>query len=409
MREMGQKSKDASFKMARATTEQKNRALEALIAQLVANETRVLGANLEDLAEGREKGLGEALLDRLSLQNRIPALIGDIRQVISLGDPVGETFDEEVLPNKLVRLKQRVPIGVLGVIYESRPNVTLDISALAIKSGNAAVLKGGSESHRTNEVLACLVQNALEEVGLPRAAVQLIPGKGRALVQELLKMNEFIDLIIPRGSAELQEFCRLNSSIPVITGGVGICHLFVDVSANVEKSLQVIFNAKTQRPTVCNALDTILVHQEIAESFLPKVAETLRGVELRLDAKAHAILGEGHLHAGTDDWDTEWMSLVLGVKVVANLEEAVDHIQRHSRGHSDGILTEDKMSAEQFVREVDSAAVYVNASTRFTDGGQFGLGAEVAVSTQRLHARGPMGLRELTVYKWVVRGDYQIR
>lgn len=298
------------------------------------------------------------------------------------------------------------------MIYESRPNVTLDISALSIKSGNCAILRGGSETLNTNKVLIQIVQSSLSSVGLPHNAIQLITNTDRNEVKELLQMHEYIDLIIPRGSAVLQEFCREHSTIPVVTGGVGICHLFVDESADVNRSLDVIVNAKTQRPTVCNALDTILVHASIATVFIPKVVAKLNnlGVCFRLDPKSFALVQDPSCSlAEMQDWSTEWLSLVLGIKVVENLDEAIDHIHVHSTGHSDGILTGRTDNAERFVKEIDSAAVYVNASTRFTDGAQFGLGSEVAISTQKLHARGPMGLKELTSYKWVVRGDYQVR
>jgi len=304
------------------------------------------------------------------------------------------------------------------VIYEARPNVTVDVAALALKSGNAVILRGGSETLRTNRALVRVIRAVLEGHGLPPDAVQFIDSPERALVLELLKLHEYVDIIIPRGGEGLHRFCRENSRIPVITGGIGICHIFVDESANLEAALPVIHNAKTQRPSVCNALDTLLVHHAIAADFLPRVVAHLApaGVTFRADPAARACLDglDPTLSAlvapaGADDFDTEWMSLVLGLKVVADLDEAIEHTNAHSLGHSDSILTADAAHAARWVDEVDSAAVYVNASTRFTDGNQFGLGAEVAISTQRLHARGPMALRELTTYKWVVVGDYHIR
>jgi glutamate-5-semialdehyde dehydrogenase len=348
----------------------------------------------------------------------------DLGEVVRLPDPVGERFDATGLANGLRVSKQRVPIGVLGVIYEARPNVTVDIAGLAVKTGNAAILRGGSETIRSNTALASLIHQALVENGLPAEAVQLVTDPDRRWVLELLRLHEYVDLIIPRGGAGLHRFCRENSRIPVITGGIGICHLFVDDSADLEASLDVLFNAKVQRPTVCNALDTVLIHRAVAGRFLPRVVERLRvgGVTFRADETAASYLAVGADHggasggllegvypAGPQDFDTEWLSLVLGLKVVSGLDEAIAHIAAHSTGHSDGILTGDSDHAARFVAEVDSAAVYVNASTRFTDGGQLGLGAEVAVSTQRLHARGPMGLRELTTYKWVVEGNYHVR
>lgn len=412
LNKMAQAAKAATFGMAKASLEQKNRALEALIQNLHKHRETILQANREDRSLATANGLSAPLLERLSLENRLEGIIQDIGQVIRLPDPVGEWFDEQILPNQLRIAKCRTPIGVLGVIYESRPNVTLDITALTIKSGNSALLRGGSETVHTNRKLVEVIQQSLAAAGLPLEAIQCVANSDRAEVKALLQLHESIDLIIPRGSAALQQFCREHSKIPVVTGGIGICHLFVDESADLERSLQVILNAKTQRPTVCNALDTLLVHAAIAPHFLPMVVERLGKAEVafRLDPKAWEFAqGPSCQLAGSSDWDTEWLSLVLGIKVVADLNEAIDHIQLHSTAHSDGILTESRQNAERFTREVDSAAVYVNASTRFTDGGQFGLGAEVAISTQKLHARGPMGLKELTSYKWVVRGDYQVR
>lgn len=411
---MAHMAKQLTPQMATASLKQKNHFLEALIHNLKTGQEEILKANAQDISQGKKHELSDALLERLSLTNKIEGIIHDIEQILLLPDPIGEKFDGRLLPNQLYIAKYRTPIGVLGVIYESRPNVTIDISALTIKSGNCALLRGGSETLHTNQVLVALIQQALASSGLPPKAIQLIASADRAQVKEMLQLDEAIDLIIPRGSTALQEFCRRNSTIPVIIGGAGVCHLFVDETADLDRSLKVILNAKTQRPTVCNALDTLLVHATIAPSFIPKVIETLapQQVAFRLDQAAWNLVQPQHPScqlADNDAWDSEWLSLVLGIKVVANIKEAIDHIQLHSQGHSDGILTEDSSHAERFIKEVDSAAVYVNASTRFTDGGQFGLGAEVAVSTQKLHARGPMGLKELTSYKWVVQGDYQIR
>lgn len=405
-------AKAATFKLAQASSEQKNQVLYAIVENIKSSRQAILEANKKDLEAAEKKGLEAPLLERLSLENRLDGIIHDILEVSKLPDPVGAVFDEQVLPNQLHLSKQRTPIGVLGVIYESRPNVTLDIGVLAIKSGNCALLRGGSEALNTNKVLTHQIQKALEAQGLPKEAVELIPLSDRNLVLEMLRLHDMIDLIIPRGSAELQAFCRDHSTIPVITGGVGICHLFVDESADLTRSLNVVLNAKVQRPTVCNALDTLLVHAAVADRFIKMVVETLGslGVSFRLDPKAAKLVSSPTCRLATDhDWSTEWLSLVLGIKVVENLDEAIAHIHRYSTFHSDGILTENRHHADQFIREVDSAAVYVNASTRFTDGAQFGLGAEVAISTQKLHARGPMGLKELTTYKWVVKGDYQVR
>jgi len=324
-------------------------------------------------------------------------------------------FESGALQNGLKTRKVRVPLGVIAVIYESRPNVTIDVASLALKSGNAVILRGGSETIHSNRILAEGIRAALVGAGIDPAAVQFIDDPSRELVSQLLKMHRYVDMLIPRGGAGLHTYCRENSIIPVITGGIGICHLFVDKSADLEKSIDVIRNAKIQRPSVCNALDTVLVHKDIASDLVPRLTDVLRqdGVSFRVEEDLIQDLGikadEIVQTSGPDDFDTEWLSLVLGIRQVSGLDEAIAHIAAHSTGHSDGILTGDEENAKRFTHEVDSAVVYVNASTRFTDGGQLGLGAEVAVSTQRLHARGPMALRELTTFKWVVEGDYQTR
>ena len=411
-----QSAKQASRGLALLPAEQKDRALENLADWLVANIALITDANQQDVADGHEAGLTDALIDRLTLTPaRIQDMAADLRHVISLPDPVGEVFEEKTLDNGLSLRKQRIPLGVLAVIYESRPNVTVDVAALALKSGNAVILRGGSETIRSNRVLVGGIHDSLHAAGISPDVVQFIDDPDRALVNQLLKMHEYVDMLIPRGGAGLHRFCRENSSIPVITGGIGICHLFVDESADLEKCLPLIRNAKIQRPTVCNALDTVLVHRKLAADFIPRLVEYLKkdGVTFRVDAdflKDSGLAEDASVQAaGPQDFDTEWLSLVLGIKVVGRLDEALAHITAHSTGHSDGILTENAEHAARFTNEVDSAAVYVNASTRFTDGSQFGLGAEVAISTQRLHARGPMALRELTTYKWVARGDYLVR
>lgn len=412
---MAEAAKNATLQMASARSAQKNAAIIGIIDLLRKHSESILAANREDIENAKSKGLNDSMIDRLSLQGgRLEGIISDLNHVLDLPDPVGETFDKKKI-DQLEIVKYRTPIGVLGVIYESRPNVTIDVAALAIKSGNCALLRGGSETLKTNAALVKVIQESLAIVGLPDSAIQFIASPDRTLVKKMLKLHDYLDLIIPRGGAALHTFCRENSSIPVITGGIGICHLFVDSSALLEKALPVIFNAKTQRPTVCNALDTLLVHEDVAKKFIPAVVSNLRkaGVSFRLDPKSWKILKkaekEGCLQAEPDDWDTEWLSLILGIKVVKNMDEALEHIHVHSSGHSDGILTENAKNASLFIREINSAAVYVNASTRFTDGGQLGLGAEVAISTQKLHARGPMGLKELTTYKWVIKGNYTSR
>ena len=420
LKQIGKAVRAASRQMAGADSETKNRALRAMAALIEQDREAIVAANNLDSEAARASGMSDSLVDRLILNGkRLAALSSDLLRVAELPDPVGEQFDRTVLPNGLELWKQRVPLGVVGVVYESRPNVTIDVAGLVIKTGNAAILRGGKESIHSNRILAEVARKALAQSGLPVDAVQFIDNPDRALVLELLHLQEFVDIIIPRGGEGLHRFCRGNSHIPVITGGIGICHIFVDESADLEKALAVIHNAKTQRPSVCNALDTLLVHRSVAADFLPRAVKHLApaGVTFRADESAAPYLKNllpGELRdsvhpAAKDDFDTEWMSLVLGLKVVDSLDQAIAHTNAHSMGHSDSILTEDGGSAARWINEVDSAAVYVNASTRFTDGGQFGLGAEVAISTQRLHARGPMGLRELTTYKWVGKGEYHVR
>jgi len=410
------RSKNASRVMMSVSTEQKNKALEKIADHLWSERKEILAANAQDGSAARSAGISSALLDRLLLdEKRLSAIVEDLRNVAKLPDPVGEIFEAQEMPNGLSVYKQRVPLGVLGVIYEARPNVTVDVAGLALKSGNCVILRGGSETIRSNRALVGAIQRGLSGTAIPEDAIQLIADTDRGLVLELLQMDRYINMIIPRGGAGLHEFCRQNSRIPVITGGIGICHLFVDESANLERAIEVIRNAKIQRPSVCNALDTCLIHKAIAAQFLPRLVQHLStdGVTFRAEEKAWTIL-KGSFFTGVQpsgelDFDTEWLSLVLGLKVVNDLGEAIDHIAAHSTAHSDGILTENKEHAALFLNQVDSAVVYVNASTRFTDGSQLGLGAEMAISTQRLHARGPMGLKELTTYKWIVQGDYHIR
>jgi glutamate-5-semialdehyde dehydrogenase len=419
LKEMGLAARASFRQMANASTAMKNQVLFTLASLLEISRDNVLTANHADVKAAHASGMNDALIDRLVLNgNRLDGLAADLRRLAELPDPIGERFDRTVLPNKLKLCKQRVPIGVLGVIYESRPNVTVDVAGLAVKTGNAVIMRGGKETIHSNRTLVQLAQKALSEAGLPDTAVQFIDNPDRDLVLALLKLHEYVDLIIPRGGASLHNFCRENSRIPVITGGIGICHIFVDESADLDKSLPVIYNAKTQRPSVCNALDTLLVHQSVAPSILPRTIEFLRpaGVTFRAHETAVPFLAPAGQDlpssvqlAGPNDFDTEWMSLTLGLKVVTSIDEAIDHANAHSMGHSDCILTENEANAARWVNEIDSAAVYVNASTRFTDGGQFGLGAEVAISTQRVHARGPMGLKELTAYKWVAEGNYHVR
>ena len=413
---IGMEVKRSSRQLALVSTQKKNDFINDLAEKIIQQQDMILEANQVDISAGRKAGLAESLIDRLVLTPaRLQAMAADLREISLLPDPVGEIFDRQVLDNGLIVHKQRVPLGVVAVIYESRPNVTVDVCALAIKSGNAVILRGGSEAIHSNKALVEVIQAALRDNNLPADAVGFIDDPDRQLVLELLKMHETIDMVIPRGSAALHNFCKENSMIPVIVGGIGICHLYVDESADLQTALKVIHNAKTQRPTVCNALDTVLVHTQICQAFLPQLVSHLAkdGVSFRADVQAYQILEATNrgsvLPAGALDFDTEWLSLILGIRIVSTLEEAIAHIAAHSTGHSDGILTGSQENAAKFIAAVDSAAVYVNASTRFTDGAQLGLGAEVAISTQRLHARGPMGLRELTTYKWVIVGEGQVR
>lgn len=416
MEEIGKRAKAASKLLARATTEQKNNTLLALADGLIACQGEILRANAIDIENAKARGVEAYFVDRLTLNPaRLQSLVSDARNVAALPDPVGEQFDHTTLPNGLRLHKRRVPLGVLGVIYEARPNVTTDIASLALKSGNAAILRGGSDNLNSNRALLSVIHAAMQANGLLLDAVQLIEDTDRARIMDLLKLNDYVDLIIPRGGAALHRLCRDNSTIPVITGGMGINHIYVDETADQAKAVEIIFNAKTSKPTVCNALGTLLVHHDIAESFLPKVTARLaeKQVALRCDERTFSILNFQLSIAqranDTTDWDTEWLALVLGVKVVDSLDEAIAFIHAHSMEHSDGICSQDPEHIARFLNEVDSSAVFANASTRFNDGGQFGLGAEVAISTQRVHARGPMGLRELTSYKWVCEGDGHIR
>lgn len=410
---MGIAAKDAAFHLATASTAQKNKALAIIADELEANAATILEANAKDIELGREAGLTDALLDRLLLnEERLTGIANDVRNVISLNDPVGSEMDSKVLENGMSLSRRRVPLGVVGVIYEARPNVTIDIAALCLKTGNASILRGGKETFFSNMELVKVIQSALEKAELPAASVQYIEKPDRELVSQLLKLDDYVDMIIPRGGAGLHKMCKENSTIPVIIGGFGISHIFVDESADLEKSVDVVENSKVQRPSACNSLDTLLVHEAVAEAFLAKLTQRLAGkVTLVADASAKSLLAgfEDQRDAVEGDFDTEWLSYTLGVKVVADVAEAIDHMRVHNASHSDAIMTNSLESSERFINSVGSAAVYVNASTRFTDGAQFGLGAEVAVSTQKLHARGPMGLEELTSYKWVGKANYLVR
>ncbi len=416
LEEKGRAAKAASKKLAFLSTEIKNKALLSIADAIIARQGEILSANKLDYEESEASGMSAAMLDRLMLSpSRLEAIAQDVRTVASLPDPVGEVIEERTLPNGLQLSKKRVPLGVIGAIYESRPNVTVDISVLCLKSGNAVILRGGKEALRSNLALARAVQEAAYTAGVPQGAVQIIESTDRALVDHMLKMKDTIDLLIPRGGASLIKSVAEKAAMPVITGGIGVCHTYVDKSANLNKAVAIAYNAKVQRPTVCNALDTLLVHAEIAPRCLPLIAQewAKAGVEMHCDERALSILKPipslKLAPAKAEDWGREFLALIAAIKVVDSLDEALQHIERYGSGHSEAIVAEDKSAVTRFLNEVDAACVYANASTRFTDGGQFGLGAEIGISTQKFHARGPMALRELTSYKWIIIGDGHVR
>ncbi len=413
---LGKAAKTVSRRLASSSGGRRNLAIQKIATALIDSEQKIISENSKDISKGRSKGLSEAMLDRLIItKESIHGMSSDALRVVSLDDPVGEMIEMKTMENGLQVGRKRVPLGVIGVIYESRPNVTVDISVLCLKSGNAVILRGGSEAFYSNQILAKVIRDAVLEAGLPKDSIQIVQSTDRKLVSEMLNLDQYIDLMIPRGGQDLVNMVASESKMPSITGGVGVCHTYVDSEASLDMAVEVVNNAKVQRPSVCNALDTVLVHSSLAPDYLPRMAETfaVAGVELRCDIRALSILGPREdirvVPAKDEDWDTEHLSLIAGVKIVDSLEEAINHIENHGTGHSDAIITENYSTADRFVREVDSSAVMVNASTRFNDGGQFGLGAEVAISTNKMHARGPMGLKEITSYKWVVLGNGHIR
>ena len=412
----GQSARIASRQLARLSTGVKNQALNTLAGLLESDAEELLKANAEDCDEARANGLSDAMIDRLLLTpERLHGTAAEQRKIAALPDPVGESIEMNTLPNGMVVGRRRVPLGVVASIYESRPNVTVDIFGLCFKSGNACLLRGGKEALRSNKALISLIRQALREAGAPEGAVQFVDNPDRELVDAMLKMDQYIDLIVPRGGAGLVRFVGENATMPAVTGGVGVCHTYVDRAADLDMAANVTINAKVRRPYICNALDTLLVHSAIASEGLPRIAAglTASGVELHCDNRVLTILGPDA--AGTiqpaeeEDWGREFLAMAAAVKVVDSMDEALEHIETYGSGHSEAIITEDYSAAMRFLDEVDAAAVYVNASTQFTDGGQFGLGAEVGISTQKMHARGPMGLKELTSYKWVIMGNGQTR
>ncbi|MGU7937613.1 glutamate-5-semialdehyde dehydrogenase [Streptococcus suis] len=392
-----------------ATTEQKNQALSAMADQLVAQSEAILAGNAIDMEHAQGK-ISQVMQDRLLLTaERIEAMADGIRALIGLPDPVGLTLEEFTRADGLHIRKKSIPFGLVGMIYESRPNVTSDAAALAIKSGNAVILRGGKEAFHSAQAIVTALKAGLEQAGLSPKVIELVQDTSRVSATELMTAKGKIDLLVPRGGAGLIQAVVENATVPVIETGTGICHVYVDKDADLDKALQIVVNAKTSRPSVCNSAEVLLVHEAIASQFLPRLEEALSGqVELRADEKAQALLSQS-TPAGDKDFDTEFLDYVMAVKVVSNVEEAISHIAQHSTGHSEAIVTENSQTAERFTLYVDSAAVYVNASTRFTDGGEFGLGCELGISTQKMHARGPMGLREMTTYKYIITGDGHIR
>ena len=408
---MGEQAVKAKYALADLTEEKKNEALFLAADMLKKRRDKILSANREDLEAGRQRGMSAGLLDRLTLNEaRIGAMAEGLSQIAVLPDPVGEVLDTFTRPNGLVITKRRVPLGVIGIIYESRPNVTADAFGLCFKAGNAALLKGGKEALSSNRAIEAAIREALEEAGVTPDAIQLVKSSDRAVTNELMRLNRYVDVLIPRGGAGLIRAVVENSTVPVIETGTGNCHVYVDEDADLTMAVNIVKNAKTQRISVCNACESLVVHEKIAGTFLPMLASALqeKQVELRADEAAIRFLPDA-LPASEADFGTEYLDYILSVKTVGSVKEAIDHINRCSTGHSETIVTRDEAHAEAFLNGVDSACVYLNASTRFTDGFEFGFGAEIGISTQKLHARGPMGLKELTSYKYQIRGNGQIR
>lgn len=410
--QLGEKALEAKRKIATASTGEKNKVLETIAQVLLENSDAILAENEKDIANARDNGISETMVDRLRLtKERIKGIADACMELVNLEDPVGEVLQGSVRPNGMRITKVRVPMGVIGIIYESRPNVTVDAGALCLKSGNAAILRGGKEAIHSNMILAKLMQQALEASGFAKETIQLVEDTSREVSTQMMQANGYIDVLIPRGGAGLIQAVVQNATVPVIETGTGNCHIYVDDSADLEMAVQITDNGKTQRPSVCNALETCLVHKDVADKFLPmlqKVFEKHR-VEIRGCERTKAILGDSVVLATPQDYATEFLDYIMSIRVVDSIEEAIAHIQKYSTGHSECIITESYRHAEQFQKEIDSACVYVNCSTRFTDGGEFGLGAEIGISTQKLHVRGPMGLKELTTMKYLINGSGQIR
>lgn len=410
--QLGEKALEAKRKIATASTGEKNKVLEAIAQVLLENSDAILAENEKDIANARDNGISETMVDRLCLtKERIKGIADACMELVNLEDPVGEVLQGSVRPNGMRITKVRVPMGVIGIIYESRPNVTVDAGALCLKSGNAAILRGGKEAIHSNMILVNLMQRALETSGFAKETIQLVEDTSREVSTQMMQANGYIDVLIPRGGAGLIQAVVQNATVPVIETGTGNCHIYVDDSADLEMAVQITDNGKTQRPSVCNALETCLVHKDVADKFLPMLQKVFEKhqVEIRGRERTKAILGDSVVLATPQDYATEFLDYIMSIKVVDSIEEAIAHIRKYSTGHSECIITESYRHAEQFQKEVDSACVYVNCSTRFTDGGEFGLGAEIGISTQKLHVRGPMGLKELTTMKYLINGSGQIR
>ena len=408
---LGKKAKEAEKVLMVATTEQKNVALNKIADALILNAEKIVDANCKDIENGKNNGLSEALLDRLKLDmKRIEGMAKGVRDVVELPDPVGRVLSKTTRPNGMIIKKVSTPLGVIGVIFEARPNVTSDAAALCLKSGNTVILRGGKEAIYSNKTIAEIMRNAVKEAGLPEDVIQLVEDTSRDSANALMKMNQYIDILIPRGGAGLIQAVVKNATVPVIETGVGNCHIYVDKAADVDMAADIVFNAKTDRVSVCNAAESLLIHKDIATEALPKIKARLdeKSVELVGDEEA-VRLAEGIKTADESDWGTEYLDYKMSVKIVASMDEAIEHIYKYSTGHSECIITNDEKAAEEFLNRVDSAAVYVNASTRFTDGGEFGFGAEIGISTQKLHARGPIGLPELQSFKYKIYGKGQTR
>lgn len=410
--DLGKKAKAAEPAIAAASTKQKNEALAAISAALITNKELIIRENEKDLVAAKENGMSEAMQDRLKLDaDRIAGIAKGVDELIALNDPIGEIIEGFSRPNGLRIAKTRVPLGVIGIIFESRPNVTVDAAALCLKAGNAVILKGGKEAINSNICLGNIMRMAVEEAGLPADVIQVVENTSRETTNELMKLNGYVDLLIPRGSARLIQAVVNTATVPVIETGAGNCHVYVDASADLDMAVDITDNAKTQRPSVCNAIESLLVHKDVAEKFLPMIAERFKEHNVKMYGcdKTIEILGDSVEKATDTEYATEFNDFVISVKVVDDISEAIAHIRRFGTRHSECIVTKSLEAAEKFQREVDAAAVYVNASTRFTDGGEFGFGAEIGISTQKLHARGPMGLRELTAMKYLINGNGQIR